>query len=91
MTCGQNGQWDQSVPTCRLAKCPDWPVPTGGIFINECPEGLNCPSLCPGQPSQRCNLRCGAGYRLIGTTEQVTCLPGTFQWSQTLPTCEPIR
>ncbi|XP_053209330.1 P-selectin-like isoform X2 [Panonychus citri] len=91
LTCGQNGQWDNPFPTCRLTKCPDWQVPMGGIFINECPEGLNCPSLCPGQPNQRCNLRCGAGYRLIGTAEEVICLPGTLQWSQPLPTCEPIR
>uniref|UniRef100_T1KJU6 Sushi domain-containing protein n=1 Tax=Tetranychus urticae TaxID=32264 RepID=T1KJU6_TETUR len=91
LTCGPNGQWNQPIPRCIQSKCPDWSVPTGGLFINECPEGLNCPSLCPGIPNQRCKLRCGAGYRLVGTTEEVICTPSTLQWSQALPTCEPIR
>lgn len=92
-TCQYDGTWDSNpLPDCRPQRCGDWVVPRGGVFINECSDGSECGRVCPGNPNQRCILRCGEGYRLAGTPQPVYCSAETLRWSaDPLPSCEPLK
>ncbi|XP_064386377.1 sushi, von Willebrand factor type A, EGF and pentraxin domain-containing protein 1-like isoform X2 [Halichondria panicea] len=85
-TCGSDGEWSGSTPTCQGPTepptiCPDLTVPANGMI------GYNMGTGSPRPVDTVATYTCNPGYTLSGDSTR-TCGSGGV-WSGFAPTCQP--
>lgn len=87
MTCGEDGNWTGSIPSCA-------PSLSHQIIVNHCPSlvapvnGLATGHCSPGLTNRFCSFACASGYTLIGS-RSIQCL-SNGQWSASVPLCSRL-
>ena len=75
--CGSDGEWSESIPSCRPVNCGDpGGIMNGDVFV----LGTTLNSVA--------RYSCRRGYLLVGV-KVITCL-AVGRWSSGLPRCDPI-
>ncbi|XP_035509970.1 E-selectin [Morone saxatilis] len=87
ITCSEDGQWSEAIPTCKAIECPAPEIPTN-VQIS-CRPSLTSPTATPHPLGMVCNFSCEEGHELQGAHNMECANPG--QWSSTPPTCTAVR
>ncbi|XP_069551167.1 E-selectin-like [Brachyistius frenatus] len=87
--CSEDGQWSETLPTCKAVGCPAPEIPTSGQI--SCSPSLSSP-VSPSTPyplHMVCDFSCDEGHELEGALS-MTCTQ-LRQWTSRPPTCTAVR
>ncbi|XP_035665048.1 sushi, von Willebrand factor type A, EGF and pentraxin domain-containing protein 1-like, partial [Branchiostoma floridae] len=79
-SCKADGSWSNAVPTCSRRQCPLLASPSNGV---------RTPTTGSNFFQDIVSFRCNTGYILTG--DATTTCQADGSWSNTVPTCTPVR
>ncbi|XP_068130012.1 E-selectin-like [Hyperolius riggenbachi] len=81
LQCVATGEWDDQIPHCKVATCPE---------VNSVDHGLVTCSHVHGDFAYQssCNFTCSEGYELVGS-KQLQCT-ASGEWGDQIPHCKAV-